>query len=75
MRIIYFAQYLASWSPPSHVLGIEPNAGYQASFVDPKTGRVRPLGAITPDADGRWRVPLPGPMQDWLLILENRTQS
>jgi len=75
LRIIYFAQYLASWSPPSYVLGIEPNAGYQASFVDPKTGRVRPLGAITPDADGRWRVPLPGPMQDWLLILENRTQS
>ena len=74
LRIIYFPRYLAPWSPPTYVVDIEPEAGYKASFVDPKTGDVKPLGAITADKQGRWRVPLPGPMQDWLLILDNQTQ-
>jgi len=52
------------------VESIEPDAKYRAYYFDPCTGAEHDLGRVTPDAQGRWRPPLPPEMHDWLIVLE-----
>ena len=43
----------------------------EARFVDPRTMEEHPIGPVEPGADGRWRVPAPPSMEDWLLVIES----
>lgn len=71
VRVLYFPQPIFPWgrSFPS-VCGLEPGQAYRARFVSPKDGAERLLGEARGDAQGRWPVPPPPVMHDWLLILE-----
>jgi hypothetical protein len=53
-------------------LQIESGAHYQAYFFNPRTGEDRPVGPVTPDAEGLWPVPNRPTMEDWVLVLEDR---
>jgi len=57
------------------VKGIEPGANYRAFLWNPTNAKEIDLGAVTPDANGDWRLPLPRQpiFQDWVLVLERRT--
>lgn len=53
------------------VKGIEPGAGYQASYFDPISGKRTRLGSVRPNDVGAWSPPAPPYVgQDWILILE-----
>lgn len=49
--------------------------GASASWVDPRDLHERPIGAVTPDADGRWAVPPTPSMEDWLLVIERTPRA
>ena len=65
LRIVYVPLL---WDPPT-VKALESDVKYEASYFDPCTGADIALGAVTPDPDGGWRVPLPPEAHDWLLVL------
>jgi len=69
VRIGYFRR-LTRWMKPRHVVGLEGDARYRAMFFDPRTGREYDLGPVEADADGRWPVPRPPILQDWVLVLK-----
>jgi hypothetical protein len=52
--------------------GIEAGAEYRALLFSPVDGSEQDLGAVRPDAEGRWKPPLSRPpiFQDWVLVLE-----
>ena len=52
--------------------GIEADAGYRAFLFSPVDGSEQDLGAVEPDAAGKWKPPLArAPIfQDWVLVLE-----
>jgi hypothetical protein len=52
--------------------GIEADRQYRAFLFDPATGREQRIGAVEPDENGDWEVPLSRPpiFQDWVLVLE-----
>ena len=52
------------------VLGLEKEAAYRAYFYDPRNGREYDLGAVEPNAEGAWRVPLEPVATDWVIVLE-----
>jgi len=56
------------------LLGIEVDAKYRAFLFSPVDGSEQDLGAVGPDAEGRWQVPLARQpiFQDWVLVLEAR---
>ncbi len=72
VRVIYI--YGPSWGVWANkglwVTNIEPGAPYQAFFWDPRTGEEHPLGAITPDAEGKWVMPNHPTLADWVLVFE-----
>jgi hypothetical protein len=45
---------------------------HKAFFFNPATGSEQPIGDITPDADGTWRVPEIPIFQDWVIVLERK---
>jgi nicotinamidase-related amidase len=49
---------------------IEPDVEYRAYYFDPCTGAEHDLGRVVPDAEGKWRSPLPPEMHDWVIVLE-----
>ncbi len=52
--------------------GVEQEARYRAFLFNPTDGTEHDLGAVKPEENGDWRIPLPRlPIyQDWLLVLE-----
>ena len=54
------------------VRDIEPEASYRAFLFNPASGEETDLGAVEPDEQGAWRIPLARPpiFQDWVLVLE-----
>ncbi len=66
LRIVYVPLL---WDPPL-IKALESDVAYRALYFDPCTGQDIPLGAVTPDADGNWRPPLPPEVHDWLVVLE-----
>jgi hypothetical protein len=51
------------------VVDVEPEASYEAHFVNPRTGEARSVGEVVPE-DGRWAPPHKPTMEDWVLVLE-----
>ena len=71
LRIIYFPKPFFPWaSNAPEVLGLESGQVYRAFFFDPKSGERKEAGSAQGDAEGRWTVPHPEVMQDWVLVLE-----
>lgn len=66
LRLVYLPW---KWNMPA-LLGLEQEISYTASFFDPITGGRREIGPVQPDADGRWQIPMPGEVHDWILIVE-----
>ena len=63
---------------PSRVWGItvkdiEADISYRAFLFNPATGQEQEIGAVEPDDQGNWRLPLSRPpiYQDWVLVLEH----
>ena len=59
---------------------IEPGVQYRAFLFNPVNGDELPLGAVVPDEDGDWALPIGNAgwrvmplFQDWVLVME-RTQ-
>ncbi len=71
LRIIYFYEPIYPWSnPPYYLCHMESSIFYHAYFVDPRCGSAIPLGIVTADDTGRWKIPPSPTFDDWLLILE-----
>lgn len=76
VRVIYFP---GSWFFAGKVTGIEPDVSYTAALINPVNGDEIDLGAVVPDAQGVYELPLNKGMgnvmpifQDWVLVLEAR---
>jgi Protein of unknown function (DUF4038)/Domain of unknown function (DUF5060) len=44
----------------------------KAFFFNPANGSEQPIGDITPDADGTWKVPEIPIFQDWVIVVERK---
>ncbi len=66
LRLIYLPW---KWNMPA-LVGFEPDVPYTAAFFDPLTAERREVGPVQPNSDGKWQIPLPGEVRDWILILE-----
>jgi len=69
-RVIYFPSPIMPWGSRPRVLGLEPGVSYKATFIDPKDETLLPAGEAQGDSEGKWQVPQPNVMQDWVLALE-----
>ena len=45
---------------------------HKAFFFNPANGSEQPIGDITPDADGTWKVPEIPIFQDWVIVVERK---
>ncbi len=45
---------------------------HKAFFFNPANGNELPIGEITPDADGTWKVPEIPIFQDWVIVVERK---
>jgi hypothetical protein len=45
---------------------------HKAFFFNPANGSEQPIGDITPEADGSWKVPEIPIFQDWVIVLERK---
>lgn len=71
VRIIYIPL-------PVHFLrvkGIEQGVAYRASYLDPRRGREYDVGIVTPNEEGEWQPPKPKIIQDWVLVMEAKSQQ
>lgn len=74
-RLIYFPDKYAPWSPEYTMQHLEPGIQYSANYFDPITGEAYPLGEISGNEDGEWKIPRPPILQDWVLILSRETHD
>jgi hypothetical protein len=70
VRIFYFPFPIVSWGSPLFVKNFEPNIRYKAFYFDPQNAQKYPLGIVKLNIDGKWQIPKPPIIQDWVLILE-----
>jgi hypothetical protein len=52
------------------VTAFEKGVTYQASFINPSTGKVIPIGKVTPDKNGDWYLPTLPVFRDWVVVME-----
>ena len=57
------------------VITVAATTRYQAHFFNPRNGKTVPIGAVHPDADGRWTSPRKPGMDDWVLVLEREDRA
>ena len=69
VRVIYVPRPVF-WGQFIWISELETGIRYEAKLVNPSTGEPTPLGAVAPDADGKWPLPILPEMRDWLVILE-----
>ncbi|MCL5745375.1 MAG: glycoside hydrolase family 140 protein, partial [Acidobacteria bacterium] len=66
LRLFYLWQGFARGAS---VRGIEPGTRYRAFWFDPANGTRTDIGAVQPEADGSWNIPLPPGIWDFVLVL------
>jgi hypothetical protein len=66
IRVIYSQDQSRNYK----VTSIEKGVTYQASWVNPSTGQVTPIGKVTPDKNGDWYLPNLPVFRDWVVVLE-----
>ena len=57
------------WNMP-RVVALEPNVIYDASFFNPATGTLHPIGSVGGAAE--WQIPNPPTLQDFVLVLSEK---
>ena len=67
LRIFYFPRPASNWGPPVMLKGLEAEAQYRATYLDPRNGQEHPLGTVS---GPEWRVPFAPRLHDWVLVLE-----
>ncbi len=70
VRLFYFPRTVSPWGTRYRVLGLWPDVGYSAYFVNPLTGEDAPIGQVGPSEAGEWVVPKAPILHDWLLVVE-----
>jgi hypothetical protein len=69
VRVIYY--HLFMLAPLGAVQAFEPSVTYRAFFFNPSTGDEIDLGAVNPDAEGKWRLQgWPPIYRDWVIVME-----
>jgi hypothetical protein len=63
--------YCPTGSGRVELLGLD-DLGWQATWIDPKTGAEQAIGAIGVPASGEWPAPPPPTDEDWLLLLRRQ---
>jgi hypothetical protein len=66
-RIIYMHNFPASYRS-SRIIQLEGN--YRVTYHDPITGDMHDFGIIKPDDQGKWELPTPPVMQEWVIVLK-----
>ncbi len=66
VRLIYSQDQSRNYK----VIAFEKGVTYQASFINPSTGHVIPIGTVTPDKNGDWYLPTLPVFRDWVVVLE-----
>lgn len=66
VRVIYCQDQSRSFK----MTAFEEGVTYQASFVNPSTGAVTPIGTVVPDEKGDWYFPIWPVFRDWVVVLE-----
>jgi len=56
----------------AHFRNLKPGS-YRAFFFNPTDGVETEIGAITPDADGSWKIAEVPIFQDWVVVLESKS--
>ena len=71
MRIFYFPQGVMPWGQKHTVRGLDKDTAYEATYLDPLTGKEYPLN--TPVfGKSEWVIPPAPILQDWLFVLQKR---
>lgn len=71
VRIIYLYQPTVPWvKTRTWVCQLEPDVSYLAFYWNPRNGRRHDIGAVEPNEEGRWAIPIQPTMSDWVLVLE-----
>jgi len=73
VRVVYLPWNAAVAASRYSIAGLETGHAYQASFVNPATGREYPCGTARADEAGEWPIPRPPIFQDWVLVLDRPT--
>jgi len=71
-RFLYLSRPVTPRSFPMVMKNLSVESSYTAFYFDPVAGKEYQLGTVEPDDHGRWSLPLPPIMQDWVLVLEKR---
>ena len=66
VRIIYSQDQSRNYK----VTALEKGVSYQASYVNPSTGQIIPIGKVIPDKNGDWYQPTLPVFRDWVVVLE-----
>jgi len=75
VRVIYMPWHgQASWNWFT-VKEIEQDINYRAFYFDPRTGKRSDPIEVFPDQSRKWRPPLARLLQDWVLVMEARSQA
>ena len=68
LRLVYFPHY-TPWGQQYELLRLDPEATYQATFVDPMNGERHPVDNLITGSNS-WQASAAPTMQDWLLELK-----
>jgi hypothetical protein len=69
-RFLYLSRPLGPQSFPIVMKNLSAGSSYTAFYFDPVSGDEYRIGSVRADDKGRWSLPLPPIMQDWVLALE-----
>ncbi len=73
VRLFYLYGAIHPRGSTPRVKNLEQNVKYEAFFWNPTDGEEYPLGAVVPDNQNQWEVPLPPFYKDWILVLERKS--
>lgn len=69
IRIMYLYNFPNRWRPTT-AIGLTAGKKYEVLYFDPITGQEIPFGTIKADAQGRWTLPVPPVMQEWVIVMQ-----
>jgi hypothetical protein len=74
VRVFYFPRGVMPWGQKYKVRGLDEDADYLATYIDPRTGTSYPLDVLISGSQ-EWVIPAAPILQDWLLVMRNRDQQ
>ncbi len=58
------------WDPPK-IIQLESDVAYHASFFDPRTAKISPIGTVQGNSQGMWQSPITPTFEQWVIVLES----